>query len=183
MSHLYTPTPSWASSVTIPADSDAGRASGELATSIKTIANRNAWLAGQVTVDSYLVKTTSVGNVTSTESTFNLYHYLAQITFSNVGYSSTIVTAHPVFFRSASPDGVPSVLVIGGTYTDPTSHRIDVTVPYPTGNVSCMLFGATTSISDAFQCSVYSFTSSIPGIPRTTAAISAVRFDVFKVRS
>lgn len=183
MSYLYTPTPSWASSVTIPADSDAGRASGELATSIKTIANRNAWLAGQVVHEMYLSRISYLGSVTSTESSFARYHDICAININTTGFQATLVTSTIVVSVGTTTTTIPVVLVVNGTYTGATSHRIDVSVPYPSGAISAPLFGATTVQSDSVPVCVYSYYNSVPTSPRNSAALASVRFDIYKVRS
>lgn len=181
MSYLYTPTDQWVSPVTVPSNTDLGRASGELHNSLKLIADRNAWLAKQVEVE--FIKVSPVTHTTNPPAYESLgYTGWCQLTVDTTALSALIVMATPLYYDVLGIVNPRKFrLHVNGTLLDQATHSIDVNVPAPNIAFSACLFGATSAQSAALPVT-FAANETLPG-GADPSYLQAVFFTLIKVRS
>lgn len=146
MSYLYSPSSTWDATVTVPSNTDLGHVGGELSASIKSIADRNAWLKNQVTLDHYLSSAPSGSSFDGTY--FWVYHDL-----DLTGCAVTLFTAYmSIWETSSTGDTVYRMFFSADTAGTDIDYKYILPGSAASGiAANVTLFGATTSTSSAFR--------------------------------
>lgn len=183
MSYLYTPADTWTSTISVPSNTDLGRASADLHTTLKRLADRNMWLTNHVTVEVIKVTDCSWGTPTTTESIGSVGY--TSITVNTSALQAMMVLATPLWHAGSSTFGSKSaVLVIDGGLTGVTSCRIDRTFTQTSSNLSTILMGGTSTQKASMSITVYANNDAAGGQPTDGSAwLAAVAFTLIKVRA